>query len=184
MRKSILFIMILVLECLLTGCRASLESKASQSRQHVDEIGVVLRRVDSLSSTISEKHNVKIEFYQPPYNTESPGKPCTGSPFAAAPSSTLPADSTHVGVPQGGEWSGFGSMGAVKSIEITSETEASTQSHAFTDSTAVSKTAEAETRQGEKASEARQDNGTVFIVSIVAAVALLVFFLLKTYLKK
>ena len=173
--KTFLLIMMLVF---LTGCRASLESKASQSRQRVDEIGVVLHRVDSLCSTISEKHNVKIEFYQPPCYTESPGKPCTGSPFAAAPSSTLPADSTHVGVPQGGGWSGFGGMGAVKSIEITSETEASTQHNAFTDSTAVSKTAEAETLQKEKSSEARHDNGTVFIVSVVAAAFLLLALLI------
>lgn len=173
--------MILVLECLLTGCRANLESKVSQSRQYVDEIGVVLRRVDSLSSTISEKHNVKIEFYPPQEYTQGPGKPTSGSPLPTAPSSTMPA--TDVGHATG-HGSVGGGMGAVKSIEITSETEANTHTNTLTDSTAVSKTAEAETLQREKASEARQDNGTVATVSIVAAVALLVFFLLKTYLKK
>ena len=71
-----------------------------------------------------------------------------------------------------------GGMGAVKSIEITSETEASTQHNAFTDSTAVYKTAEAEDQHREKASEARHDNGTVLIVSVVAAVVLLLALLI------
>lgn len=169
--KNFLFIMFLILVCLLTGCRASKELKARSERTRTDEIGVVLHRVDSLCSTISERHNVKIEFYPLEYGLRTPAT-------EAVPSSTLPADSTHVGAPKNGGWSGFGSMGAVKSIEITSETEASTQHNAFTDSTAVYKTAEAETLQIEKASEARHDNGTVFIVSVVAAVVLLLALLI------
>lgn len=165
MKRDFLFIMFLVLVCLLTGCRASLESKASQSRQHADEIGVVLRRVDSLCSTISEKHNVKIEFYEPTsLYTDS------GSPLPAAPSTTLPAATVGLGE----HLTSGGGMGAVKSIEITLETEASTQHNAFTDSTAVSKTAEAETRQRNHSS----DNGTVLIVSVVAAVVLLLALLI------
>ena len=167
--KDFLFIMFLVLECLLTACRASLESKASQSRQHADEIGVVLRRVDSLCSTISEKHNVKIEFYEPTSSYTDPG-----SPLPTAPSTTMPAATVGLG----DHFTSGGGMGAVKSIEITSETEASTQHNAFTDSTAVSKTAEAETLQRENASEARHDNGTVLIVSVVAAVVLLLALLI------
>ena len=64
-------------------------------------------------------------------------------------------------------------MGSVKSIEIISETEANTRHDAFTDSTAVSKTAETETLQRDNVSEARHDNGTVIGLAIVAAVAVL-----------
>lgn len=173
--RNFLFIMVISLLSSLTGCRANLESKVSQSRQYADEIGVVLRRVDSLSSTISEKHNVKIEFYPPQEYTQGPGKPSSGSPLQTAPSSTMPA--TDVGHATG-HGSVGGGMGAVKSIEITSETEANTHTNTLTDSTAVSKTAEAETLQGEKASEARQDNGTVWIVSVVAGVVLLLALLI------
>lgn len=173
--KRFSVIMILIFVVILTDCRAHLESKVSQSRQYADEIGVVLRRVDSLSSTISEKHNVKIEFYPPQEYTQGPGKPCNGSQLPTAPSSTMPAtDVVHAT----GHGSVGGGMGAVKSIEITSETEANTHTNTLTDSTAVSKTAEAETLQGENASEARHDNGTVFIVSVVAAVVLLLALLI------
>ena len=186
MRKYFLFIMTLILVCLLTGCRASLESKVSQSRQQADEIGVVLRRVDSLSSTISERHNVRIEFYPPTYNTESLVRPCTGSPFAAAPPTTLPADSTHVGIPQYGGWSGFGGMGSVKSIEITTEKTEDRSSITAADSVVQQKAQSEETRQRERASEARHDNGTVIGLAIVAAAAIIVIIriLIKIYLKK
>ncbi len=171
MRKSILFIMILVLECLLTGCRANLESKVSQSRQYADEIGVVLRRVDSLSSTISEKQHIKVEFY--PLSSEYIGWPIPASDTAS-----------QIGPTQRkGRRAEGGGVGSLKSIEITSESEANTHTNTLTDSTAVKKTAEAETRQGEKASEARQDNGTVATVCIVFAVAALVYLLLKAALK-
>ena len=163
--------MFLVLECLLTGCRANLESRVSQSRQYVDEIGVVLRRVDSLSSTISEKQHIKVEFY--PLSSEYIGWPIPTSDTA-----------TQIGPTQRkGRRAEGGGVGSLKSIEITSESEANTHTNAFTDSTAVSKTAEAETLQRENASEARQDNGTVIGVAIVAAVALLVYLLLKAALK-
>ena len=77
-----------------------------------------------------------------------------------------------------------GGMGAVKSIEFTMEHNAQTTTTNQVDSTYNNNTATTETLQKQKASETRQDNGTVATVSIVAAVALLVFFLLKTYLKK
>lgn len=179
MKSHVLTILLFFGLCFLAACRASKELKARGERTRTDEIGVVLHRVDSLCSTISERHNVKIEFYPLEYGLRTPAT-------EAVPSSTLPADSTHVGAPKNGGWSGFGSMGAVKSIEITSETEASTQHNAFTDSTAVSKTAEAETLQREKASETRHDNGTVLIVSVVAGLVVfaLAWLLLKTFLKR
>ena len=169
--KHFLFIMILVLECLLTGCRASKESKARSERMSTDEIGVVLRRVDSLSSTISEKQHIKVEFY--PLSSEYIGWPIPASDTA-----------TQIGPTQrNGRRAEGGGVGSLKSIEITSETEANTHTNTLTDSTAVNKTTEAEALQKEKASEAKQDYGTVVSVAIVFAAALLIFLLIKTYRK-
>ena len=159
--KRLLIIMFLILGCFLTGCRASYESKVSQSRQYADEIGVVLRRVDSLSSTFSERQHIKVEFY--PLTSEYSGRPIPRTDTAAKIGPSR----------RNGHREDGGGVGAVKSIEITTETESSTHSNALTDSTAVSKTAEAETLQKEKAQETRQDNGTVFIVAVVAAFVLL-----------
>lgn len=172
--KRFSVIMILVFAVILTGCRAHLESKARQERRYADEIGVVLRRVDSLSSTLSERQHIKVEFY--PLSSEYSGWPIPTSDTAA-----------QIGPTQRkGRREGGGGIGAVKSIEITTETEASTHSNTLTDSTAVSKTAEAENLQSEKASEARHDNGTVFIVSVVAAVVLLpaLLIIIKKLFKK
>ncbi|MBQ8958102.1 MAG: hypothetical protein IJ057_06325 [Bacteroidales bacterium] len=179
--KHFLFIMILVLVCLLSGCRANLESKTSQSRQYADEIGVVLRRVDSLSSTISERHNVKIEFYPPQdYTPHGLGKPETGSPLSTAPSTTfLPIDSNRTSPAR----NDIGRMGAVKSIDIEAERTQSEQSLSQADSTAVCKTESESAQKTEKSSEARQDNGTVIGVAIVFAVGLIVYLLLKEFLK-
>lgn len=179
--RSFITIMGLVLGCLLIGCRASKESKARYERMSTDEIGVELRRVDSLWSSIAERLKYKIEFY--PAIEQCPGKPeNTGKEphVPAAPSSTMPA--TVFGhTSQNG--SVGGGMGAVKSIEFTVEHDAQTVAATQVDSSYNSNTATKETHQGQKASEARQDNGTVATVSIVAAVALLVFFLLRSFLK-
>ena len=80
----------------------------------------------------------------------------------------------------------MGWFGAVKSIDIEAERTQSEQSLSQTDSTAVYKTESDEARQTEKASEARQDNGTWAIVSIVAAVAFIValIMVLKKFTKK
>jgi hypothetical protein len=158
--KNFLFIMILVLGCFLTSCRANFESKVSQSRQYADEIGVVLRRVDSLSSTISERQHIKVEFY--------PLSEYSGRPIPTTDTAAKIGPSRRNGHRENG-----GGVGAVKSIEITTETETSTHSNALTDSTSVSKTAKAENLQKEKAQETRQDNGTVFIVAVAAAFVLL-----------
>lgn len=180
--KSLLYIMILVLGCFLIGCRASKESKARYERTNIDEIGVELRRVDSLWSSIAERLTYKIEFY--PAIEQCPGKPenIGKEPrVPAAPSSTMPATNLAHTSQKG---SVGGGMGAVKSIEFTVEHDAQSGTATQVDSSYNSTSDTKETLQEQKASEARQDNGTVATVSIVAAVALLVFFLLKTYLKK
>ena len=151
----------------LSSCRTNLERKASESYRHAEEIGVVLRRLDSLSSTIAERQHIKIEFYEP----QGPEMPNTGkeSLTPAATSATCPGNASQTGSVGGG-------VGAVKSIEITTEAEASTHSNTLTDSSSVFKTDDAATRQEDKKTETRQDNGTVLIVAaaVVFLLALLI----------
>lgn len=154
------------LVCFLSSCRTNLERKASESYRHTEEIGVVLRRLDSLSSTIAERQHIKVEFY--PLVSEYNGWP-------------IPTMDTATKIGPSGRTARFGEgggIGAVKSIEITTETEASTHSNALTDSSAVFKTDDAATRQEDKKTEARQDNGTVFIVAVAAAVVLILALLI------
>jgi hypothetical protein len=144
-------------------------------RTSLDEIGVVLRRVDSLSSTIAERYNFKIEFYPLEYG---PGKPAT----EAAPCSTMPADSLGLAPTMGG----VGGMGAVKSIEISTERTEDKAAITAMDSVSETKTATKATLQKETSSETRHDNGTVLIVAIVAGLVVfaLAWLLLKTFLKR
>lgn len=154
------------LVCFLSGCRANLERKASESYRHSEEIGVVLRRLDSLSSTFAERQHIKVEFY--PLCSEYSGWP-------------IPTTDTAAKIGPSGRTARFGDgggVGAVKSIEIFTETEASTHSNALTDSSSVFKTDDAATLQEDKKTETKQDNGTVFIVTVVAAVVLLLALLI------
>ena len=171
--KTLLFIMFF-LELILAGCRAQRGVKASESLERTDRIGVELHRVDSLWSALAERLTYKIEFY-PAMEQGS------GLPHQAALSRIMPATNVGHTSPKG---SVGGGMGAVKSIEFTVEHDAQSGTATQVDSSYNSTSDTKETLQEQKASEARQDNGTVATVSIVAAVALLVFFLLKTYLKK
>lgn len=180
MKNFLCFIIFWFLVGFLTGCRAKLDTSRQESRRQVDEIGVVLRRLDSLGSTIAERQHIKIEFYPLEYGPGNPENlPATGSP-QAAPSGTMPADNQE---PPKGVCTGFGGMGAVKSIEIDTERDATTTSTSAVDSTAVFKTEQEATLQGEKSVGARQDNGTVIGLAIVAAVAILVYLLIKSFLK-
>lgn len=179
MKNFLCFIILWFLVGFLTGCRAKLDTSRQESQRHIDEIGVVLRRLDSLGSTIAERQHIKIEFYPLEYGPGKPENlPATGSP-QAAPYSTLPAANVGLGdnIPLGG------GIGAVKSIEIDTERDATTTSTSAVDSTAVFKTEQEATLQGEKSVGARQDNGTVIGLAIVAAVAILVYLLIKSFLK-
>ena len=159
------------LSLLLAGCRAQLDTSRQEQRRHYDEIGVVLRRLDSLSSTIAERQYFKIEYYEP-HASEKPGKPVKE---AAAPAASNSMPATHaVG----------GGMGAVKSIEFSTERTEDRSVITAVDSVADQKTAESESRNEDKSVGARQDNGTVIGLAIVAAVAVIVYLLLKSYLKK
>jgi len=150
----------------LTGCRASKESKARNERTVESEIGVELRKADSLWSSIAERLNFKIEFYPLEYG---PGKPATDSTCPTAPTSTMPAASSRTTIPT--RFVGSGGMGAVKSIEFSAEHATESGNATQVDSTYNSKTDTTETRQEEKASELRHDNGTVAIAIVVVVIA-------------
>lgn len=187
----------------LAGCRASKESKARNERTAESEIGVELRKADSLWSSIAERLTMKIEFYPLEYSIGN-GTPTafTGASLPAAPCSTVPAGVANP-LPWQAQGVGAGGMGAahpaaqgpvnppdplckggIKSIEFSTERTEDRSFITAMDSVLEQKTATTETRQEEKASEARHDNGTVIGVAIVAAVAALVYFLLKQFLKK
>lgn len=163
----------------LSGCRASKELKARYERTCTEVIGVELRRVDSLWSSIAEKLSCKIEFYPIEYDA---GRPAADSTCPADPCSTMPAASSRTSIPSGNV--GSSGIGSVKSIEFTIEHNAQTTSTNQVDSTYNSNTASAETLQEEKASEARQDTCTVFIVSVAAAVLLLLIIIIKKLFHK
>lgn len=149
----------------LSSCRANLERKASESYRHAEEIGVVLRRLDSLSSTFTERQHIKVEFYP---LSEYSGWPIPTPDTAAQ---IGPSERTA-------RFGDGGGIGAVKSIEIIKETEASTHSNTLTDSSSVFKTDDAATRQEDKKTETRHDNGTVLIVAVAAAVVLILALLI------
>ena len=187
--KRSLFILIIVLgSCFLASCRAQRHTHNAATRVQTDEIGVELRRVDSLWSSIAERLNCKIDFYPIEYG---PGKPATDSTCPAAPSTTMPANSQF---PPQGVCAGVGGMGAalrqahgaVKSIEFTMERDAQTAAATQVDSTYYNNSAAEETLQEEKASEIKHDNGTVAIVSVVGALVVLAALLIviKKVLKK
>ena len=203
-----ILVLLLSLDFLLAGCRAKKELKASERREQTSGIGVELRRVDSLWSSIAERKTVRIEFYPEcgmrngecgirngecgMQNETNPATlqgdqgqqsssllPATGGPLRAALSMNMPADS--LGPAFAGGW--VGGMGAVKSIEITDERTEDRSSITATDSTLRAENHSTAVVETEKASEARQDNGTWATLAIVAAVALLVYLLIKEFLK-
>ena len=161
------------LELILAGCRAQRGVKASESLERTDRVGVELHRVDSLWSALAERLTYKIEFY--PAMEQGPGLP-----NQAALSRIMPATNVGHTSPKG---SVGGGMGAVKSIEISTERTEDRQSITAVDSIGEQDTATTETRQEAKTSEARQDNGTVATVAIVFAVAALIYLLFKNFMK-
>ncbi|MCR5037862.1 MAG: hypothetical protein K6A94_00785 [Bacteroidales bacterium] len=185
MRKFIFIIILYFLSCFLAGCRAKLDTNSSTLRRQTDEIGVELRRIDSLWRSSSERLTYKIEFYEPNMdcfvprndakrqNNEDLDSLCylRGSK-EAAPCFAVPA-TVLGGIPLTG--SAGGGMGAVKSIEISTEKEEAVSSITAADSTYYNHTDDQETREANTTTEARQDNGTVAVVAIVAAVAGLIY---------
>ncbi len=146
------------------------------TQQHTEEIGVEFHDLQRFWNSLAERLHYKIEFY-PPIIDQGATKPtdptnCTViDPNASVPPAYNTANA------------GCG-IGSVKSIEFGSERIAADSSFAQTDSTADFKSAEASDEHTEKASELRQDNGTVATVCIVFAVAALIYIMFRQFLKK
>lgn len=170
----------------LAGCRASKESKAQSERTAESEIGVELRKADGLWSSIAESRRFKIEFYPSFYNIDSElsvgngtSIAFTGSRSPAAPLGQAVADLGTF--PFTGDCGG--GLGAVKSIEILTEKTEDMGGIRTTDSVSGQKSYTKETRQEERASEARQDNGTVVGLAVVGAVAVVLYMAIRALMK-
>ena len=181
MKRIFLFILYLVLIGLLLSCRGHWQMESTETNRHAEEIGVEFHDWQQAWNSFAERLSYKIEFYPTlisPAATTTETNPAIG--LTAAPtdshSSTLPPSGSTGGV-------GFGS---VKSIEFSCERIATDSSVAQTDSTVDFKSAQASDAHTEKASELRHDNGTVLIVSVVAAVAfiVLVLIVIRKFFKK
>lgn len=174
------------------GCRSQRQVSVVETRNQSDEIDVVAHRLDSLWSHLVERYHVHVEFFNPnelqdnnseSLTTESNGFTGLWTTNHTTQQGTAPRVGQSSNLPPS---SGIGGLGAVKSLDIVAERTQSEQSLSQTDSTAVSKTESDEARQTEKASEARQDNGTWAILAIVAAVTFIValIIVLKKFTKK
>lgn|GEM_PF-6101915 len=182
-----IFSVILILSLVITGCRASKESKTRSERTTATVAALELHRVDSLWSSLVERLKYKIEFYPATglhTNIQESTEASGNSPRGVQASSLHPADPSAALLGQSTFLGGNGSgCGSVKSIEITAERAEESSGTAKVDSASQAENHNTEVRQTEKASEARQDNGTVATVCIVFAVSLLVYLLLKAALK-
>lgn len=174
MRNTFLFILLCFWIGILSGCRARLETSRQEEHRHAEEIGVELRRGDSLWSSIAERLRCKIEFYPIDSNSLSV---LSFSDFPAVPSYT---EINNAPAP----WCAGAGHGAVKSIEFSMEKTEEEVKMYKTDSTYSGKTEDQDTLQKETFNETRHDNGTVATVAIVGAVALLMLFIINIYRKK
>lgn len=180
MRHLVLHIIILIWIGFLPGCRGQRQMETTQTQQQTSEIGVEFHDLQRFWNSMAERLNFKIEFY-----------PAEGGPEKPTTDNCVPIDpnDSHIGtLPTIGGFGGSGGVGfgSVKSLEFSSERFATDSSFAQTDSIADFKSDSASDAHTEKASEVRQDNGTWFIVSVVAAVAFiaLVLILIRKFFKK
>lgn len=174
MRQLVLHIVIMIWILSLPGCRGQRQMETTEIHQQTSEIGVEFHDLQRFWNSMAERLNFKIEFY-PTDNGSITTKPDNSVPIdpnAASPRAALPSGSTACG------------FGSVKSMEFSSERVVADSSFALTDSVADSKSAEASDAHTEKASELRQDNGTVATVCIVFAVAALIYLCIKQFVKK
>lgn len=144
------------------------------TQQHTEEIGVEFHDLQRFWNSMAERLHYKIEFY-----------PAEGGLGLPTTDNCVPIDPNAAPVPPAYNTANAGGgIGPVKSIEFSSERIAADSSFAQTDSVADFKSAEASEAHTEKASELRQDNGTVATVCIVFAVAALIYLCIKQFIKK
>lgn len=177
MRRIFFVILLLILDGPLQGCRGQRQMDTTATQQHTEEIGVEFHNLLRFWNSMAERLHYKIEFY-PPIVDQGPTTPTN-------PASCTVIDPNAAPVPPACNTANAGGgIGPVKSFEFGSERIAADSSFAQTDSVADSKSAEASETHTEKASELRQDNGTVATVCIVFAVAALIYIMFRQFLKK
>lgn len=147
--------------------------ETTETKQQTSETAVEFHDLQRFWNSLAERLNFKIEFY-----------PAEGGLGLPTTDNCVPIDPTAFVPPALPSGSAEGCFGSVKSIEFSSERIAADSSFALTDSVADSKSAEASDAHTEKASELRQDNGTVATVCIVFAVAALIYLCIKQFIKK
>lgn len=176
--RKVFFVIVLFFIGLLPGCRGQRQMETTETKQQTTETAVEFHDLQRFWNSLAERLNFKIEFY-----------PAEGGLGLPTTDNCVPIDPTdsHIGtLPTSGGFGGSGGVGfgSVKSMEFSSERIAADSSFAQTDSVADSKSAEASDVHKEKASELRQDNGTVATVCIVFAVAALIYLCIKQFVKK
>lgn len=147
--------------------------ETTETKQQTSETAVEFHDLQRFWNSLAERLNFKIEFY-----------PAEGGLGLPTTDNCVPIDPTAFVPPALPSGSAEGCFGSVKSMEFSSERIAADSSFALTDSVADSKSAEASDAHTEKASELRQDNGTVATVCIVFAVAALIYLCIKQFIKK
>ena len=147
--------------------------ETTETKQQTSETAVEFHDLQRFWNSLAERLNFKIEFY-----------PAEGGLGLPTTDNCVPIDPTAFVPPALPSGSAEGCLGSVKSIEFSSERIAADSSFAQTDSVTDSKSAEVSDAHTEKASELRQDNGTVATVCIVFAVAALIYLCIKQFVKK
>jgi hypothetical protein len=171
--RKVFFVIVFFFIGLLPGCRGQRQMETTETKQQTSETAVEFHDLQRFWNSLAERLNFKIEFY-----------PAEGGPRMPTTDNCVPIDPTAFVPPALPSGSAEGCFGSVKSMEFSSERIAADSSFALTDSVADSKSAEASDAHTEKASELRQDNGTVATVCIVFAVAALIYLCIKQFIKK
>lgn len=155
---------------LFFGCRCERTASSAYHRTGSDLIDVRSRSVSQLWDSLAERQTIRIEYYLPcAYHGSSEETSTASDPVNLDHAFSSGMD----GIPAGG---------SVKSVEITTERNIGRSAITADTMTNVSQASTKETLQQEAASEARQDNGTWIGIAVVAAVAALVYFVLKEVL--
>lgn len=171
--RKVFFVIVFFFIGLLPGCRGQRQMETTETKQQTSETAVEFHDLQRFWNSLAERLNFKIEFY-----------PAEGGLGLPTTDNCVPIDPTAFVPPALPSGSAEGCFGSVKSMEFSSERIAADSSFALTDSVADSKSAEASDAHTEKASELRQDNGTVATVCIVFAVAALIYLCIKQFIKK
>lgn len=156
---------------MLCGCRCGRHVATDFTHTDIAAIDVRSRSLFQLWDTVAERQTIRIEYYEPTALGSLAWEHQDGS--VLPPSADVGGDIPTVA---------GGREPSIKSIEIVTERNSCSSMTTMKDSANVSQNYTKETLQQEVDSEARQDNGTLIGIAVVAAVALLLYFTLKEVL--